>query len=109
MDAIFYPCLTYNIDEGLGQNHYNCPVVAYYPELLAVVFLTLAFYRLSSFGFQCGRTRRFFQYAGAAVVLSLASLADGGGISMLLFYAGGALSLWGWMLQRLSAPDSPQA
>ena len=35
LDAIFYPCLTYNIDEGLGDNHYNCPVVAYYPEVLA--------------------------------------------------------------------------
>jgi len=35
VDAIFYPCLTYNIDEGLGDNHYNCPVVAYYPEVLA--------------------------------------------------------------------------
>ena len=34
LDAIFYPCMTYNIDEGLGQNHYNCPVVAYYPEVL---------------------------------------------------------------------------
>ena len=34
LDAIFYPCLTYNIDEGLGDNHYNCPVVAYYPEVL---------------------------------------------------------------------------
>ena len=31
---IFYPCMTYNIDEGRGVNHYNCPVVAYYPELL---------------------------------------------------------------------------
>ena len=29
LDAIFYPCLTYNVDEGLGDNHYNCPVVAY--------------------------------------------------------------------------------
>ena len=87
----------------------NPSISTYYVEILALVFMTLAFYRLSSFGFQCGRTRRFFQYAGAAVVLSLASLADGGGISMLLFYAGGALSLWGWMLQRLSAPDSPQA
>ena len=28
-------CLTYNVDEGLGDNHYNCPVVAYYPEVLA--------------------------------------------------------------------------
>ena len=30
--TIFYPCMTYNIDEGLGDNHFNCPVVAYYPQ-----------------------------------------------------------------------------
>ena len=35
LDAIFYPCLTYNLDEHLGDNHYNCPVVAYYPEVIA--------------------------------------------------------------------------
>ncbi len=35
VDAIFYPCLTYNVDEGGGDNHYNCPVVAYYSELLS--------------------------------------------------------------------------
>jgi predicted CoA-substrate-specific enzyme activase len=35
LDAVFYPCMTYNIDEGLGDNHYNCPVVAYYPEVIA--------------------------------------------------------------------------
>ena len=34
VDAIFYPCLTYNLDEKHGDNHYNCPVVAYYSELL---------------------------------------------------------------------------
>ena len=34
-DAIFYPCLTYNFDEGISDNHYNCPVVAYYSELLS--------------------------------------------------------------------------
>ena len=34
VDAIFYPCLTYNIDEKDSDNHYNCPVVAYYSELL---------------------------------------------------------------------------
>ena len=33
-DFIFYPCMSYNIDEGESDNHYNCPVVAYYPELL---------------------------------------------------------------------------
>ena len=35
VNAVFYPCLTYNVDEGLGDNHYNCPVVAYYPEVIA--------------------------------------------------------------------------
>ncbi len=34
VDAIFYPCMSYNLDEGLSSNHYNCPVVAYYPEVL---------------------------------------------------------------------------
>lgn len=31
---IFYPCMTYNLDEDLGDNNYNCPVVAYYPEVI---------------------------------------------------------------------------
>ena len=31
---IFYPCMSYNFDEDLGDNHYNCPVVAYYPEVI---------------------------------------------------------------------------
>ncbi len=35
VDAIFYPSLSYNVDEGVSDNHYNCPVVAYYSELLA--------------------------------------------------------------------------
>ena len=34
VDAIFYPCMSYNFDEKAGDNHYNCPVVAYYPEVL---------------------------------------------------------------------------
>ena len=32
---IFYPCMSYNLDERMGDNHYNCPVVAYYPEVIA--------------------------------------------------------------------------
>lgn len=31
---IFYPCMSYNLDENLGDNNYNCPVVAYYPEVI---------------------------------------------------------------------------
>lgn len=41
VDFIFYPCMSYNIDEGGSDNHFNCPVVAYYPELLAANNLRL--------------------------------------------------------------------
>ena len=34
VDFIFMPCESYNIDEHDSTNHYNCPIVAYYPELL---------------------------------------------------------------------------
>lgn len=34
VDAIFYPCMSYTFDEGISDNCYNCPVVAYYPELI---------------------------------------------------------------------------
>lgn len=32
LPAIFAPCMSYNIDEKKGDNHYNCPIVAYFPE-----------------------------------------------------------------------------
>ena len=32
--TIFYPCMSYTPNEHLGDNHYNCPVVAYYPEVI---------------------------------------------------------------------------
>ena len=35
VDAIFYPCMSYNFNEGISDNNYNCPVVAYYPDLIA--------------------------------------------------------------------------
>lgn len=34
VDFIFYPSASYNLDEGKTSNHFNCPVVAYYGELL---------------------------------------------------------------------------
>ncbi len=34
LEYIFYPCMTYNISESGTDNCYNCPVVAYYPEVL---------------------------------------------------------------------------
>lgn len=71
---------------------------AYYVELLALVFLTLGFYRLSSFAFQAGRVPSFCFYTCAAVVLCFAALADGGEhLSSLLLYAGGAVTLLGFL------------
>lgn len=75
VDAVFYPCMTYNLDEKRGDNHFNCPVVAYYPEVVAanmpcvhdVKFIydyiglhnTKSFPKymqkiLSSYGYECG-------------------------------------------------------
>ncbi len=34
IDAIFYPCMSYNFNEHKSDNNYNCPVVAYYPEVI---------------------------------------------------------------------------
>lgn len=34
VDTIFYPCMTYNFDEKKGKNHYNCAVIAGYPEVI---------------------------------------------------------------------------
>lgn len=31
---IFYPCMTFNFNEGISNSNFNCPVVAYYPEVL---------------------------------------------------------------------------
>ena len=33
-DVIFYPDMSYNFDEKQGVDHFNCPVVAYYPQVL---------------------------------------------------------------------------
>jgi predicted CoA-substrate-specific enzyme activase len=32
--TIYYPCMTWNLKEKYTDNHYNCPVVAYYPEVI---------------------------------------------------------------------------
>ena len=94
--------LTYRVDSV------NPSLTMYYVELLALVFMTLGFYRLSSFVFQAGRTRRFGLYAAASLVLCAASLADGSAyLSTLLLYAGGALTLTGFLLLRIA--DSLEA
>ncbi|MDD3347447.1 hypothetical protein [Oscillibacter sp.] len=85
----------------------NPSLEAYYVELLALVFLTLSFYRLSSFAFQAGQTRRFALYVCAAVVLCIAAVADTAKQpGSLLAYLGSGATLLGFLLLRLSAPPS---
>lgn len=99
--------LTYRVDSM------NPSLEAYYVELLALVFLTLAFYRLSSFAFGSGRVRRFAVYCGEAVILTLAALADiDAPLSSTLLYLGGAAVLLGCLillLTNLSAASDASA
>ncbi len=34
VDFIFWPCMSYNLKEDNTDNCFNCPIVAYYPELM---------------------------------------------------------------------------
>ncbi|MCL2556242.1 MAG: acyl-CoA dehydratase activase-related protein [Firmicutes bacterium] len=45
IDSIFYPCLSYNFDEKISNNHYNCPVVAYYPQVIGISKPALKFFQ----------------------------------------------------------------
>lgn len=82
------------------------PVVGHYAvELLAMVTLTLAYYRLSGFGFGVGNTRRFGLYAGWAVSLSVAALAAVD-FPDSLFYLGNALVLAGLLSARTAGANT---
>lgn len=87
-------------------------LTAYYVELLALIFLTLGFFRLSSFAFKDGRTRPFVRYSVLAVVFSLASLAEWGShvqcISSPVLYAGGAAVLLGFLFLRLNTAEEKE-
>ncbi|MDO4269405.1 MAG: acyl-CoA dehydratase activase [Eubacteriales bacterium] len=63
VDAIFYPCMTYNLDEGRASNCYNCPVVAYYPELLKANVASLQQFDFMMPYFELTDHKRFIQQA----------------------------------------------
>lgn len=85
----------------------NPALEAYYVELLALVFLNLAFYRFSSFSFDAGRTRRFALYACCAVVLCLAAFCDSSSLSARLLEIGAGLCVLGFLLLHLTAASAP--
>ena len=59
VQTIFYPCMTYNFDEHAGDNHYNCPVVAYYPELLKANISALGKIRFLNPYFSLSNKKKF--------------------------------------------------
>lgn len=83
------------------ENSVNPSLSAYYIELLALVGLSLSVYRLSSFAFQAGNTRRFTAYAVPTIILCLAALGDSRPLYSTLFFAGNAAMLLGFLLLRL--------
>ena len=55
--------MTYNLDEGRATNCYNCPVVAYYPELLQANVAALADFDFMMPYFELTDHKRFVQQA----------------------------------------------
>ncbi len=84
-------------------------LASYFPELLAMVFLTLGFFRLSAFAFGEGKTPSLALYTALSVIFAMTALADWGShitcVSSLLLYVGGAVTLLGFLLLRLGAPE----
>jgi len=66
----------------------NPSLMAYYPELLSLVLLILAFFRLASFSYEDASSRRFTWYAGMAVILCMTAIADTASLSEVLFWSG---------------------
>ena len=79
---------------------------AYVVEILALLFLTMGFFRLSAFAFGEGKPVSFIFCAVLATVFSLSSAADFGThitvISSVLLYVGGGVALLGFLLLYLS-------
>ena len=96
-------CLVVRLVLTYRAESVNPALADYYPDILAEVFLTLALYRFSSFAFRAGRSRRFALYAALAIAFCLAALADRPDPARLAFYAGGALTLFGLLLQRTAS------
>jgi hypothetical protein len=78
----------------------NPTLEAYYPQLLALVFLVLAFFKTSSFAFQDGRSRQFLVCSMLAVILCLTALADAPSLGLTLLLAGGAVTQLGFLFLR---------
>ena len=73
-------------------------LTAYYVELLTLVVLTLAFFRLSSCSVQPTPSGRLTWYSCLSVVLCLTVMADPLTLSTRLLYVGSCLTLLGFLI-----------
>lgn len=73
----------------------NPALDSYAPELLALGFAALAFFRLSSFAFEDGSAQVFSFFAGGSVVLCAAALAGNRSLSQYALLGGCALFFLG--------------
>ena len=98
-------CLVVRLVLCYRDHSINPVLAAYYLELLALVFLALGFYRLSSFAFGQGRPCLYGFYTGMSVVLALVQFADGV-TPAVLFYLGAALALTAFYLFPQTSSDA---
>ena len=88
---------------GYREMSVNASQQAYYPALMALMALTVCFFRLSSFAFRCGKTRRFVIFSAAAVLLCMTAAADPAAPAVRLVFPGGAAVALGFQSLRLAA------
>ena len=102
--------LTLRVILAYRANSVNPVLSAYYPNLLALSALILAFFHLTAFAFQDGSARRFFWSAAMAVVLGGMAQADALALSVRLLYSGCGLTLLGFLgMLRSAAQTTPEA
>ncbi len=82
----------------------NPALESYAPELLALGFAALAFFRLSSFAFEDGSAQVFSFFAGGSVILCAAALAGNRSLSQYALLGGCVLFFLGLLLSLRSDP-----
>ena len=87
----------------------NASQQTYYVELLAFILLILSLYRLSSFAFRCGNTRRFVLYTTPAITLCITAITDVSSTGDLLFFCGSTAMLLGFLMMRLTVLHTESA
>lgn len=91
------------------RNHADDPVTErYFLPILAMAALTYAFFQLAALCFSAGRRRRALVFAALALALSIAALGDAGDLAELGYWAGGILSMGGFLLCARGPEEVPE-